>query len=355
MSEDEKAVLKTITYYDGLDYSLTFNELKTYLFSASQNLDPERSREGPQRASASYGAGISAGLENLKNKKLIEEANGFYFLKGRPGLPSIRKERNEIAKEKWRKTLKAVRWLQMVPYLRLVFASGSLALKNTAKESDLDVLIAVKHGRIWTARLLVILLLSLLGVRRTRYEKVAPDKICLNHFITDKSLYIPRKSIYTAQLYARLVPLLVEDKKLIDEFCEANKWVGEYVMGWPGCFKNKKLDIKNKNYPDFLEDPRFSNRALREENRDNSKLKAFGEKILDTKFGDWVESILRKYQLRRINSYHLTHKSGGRVKADDESLEFHPDSPELRIIEKYNKTMLRLGFEDLTEKPSFDN
>ena len=310
-----ESVLKTIVYYDCLDYPLTFEELRFFSFKGGQKE-------------------ISDSLGSLIKKGLIEESNGFYFLKARKNLIEIRNERNQIAKEKWQKTFKAVQWLRMIPYLRAVFASGSLALANTSKESDLDVLVAVKHGRIWTARILVVLFLSFLGIRRTRYEKIAPDKICLNHFITDKSLYIPRKSIYTAQLYARLVPILVDDQELINQFCEANKWIGDYVVGWPECLKtlNPKLETLNK---------------LKTQ---NSKLKTFGEKILDTKFGDWLENILRKYQLRRINSFHLTHKPGGRVKADDESLEFHPDSPELKIIERYNKKMIELGFEGLAKE-----
>lgn len=296
---------KAIIYYDSLDYPLTLEELELFSFK------DEKER---------------------RTDNLIETVKGFYFLKDR-NLIETRKERNEIAKKKWEKALKAIKWLRLVPYIRLVFASGSLALSNTDKDSDLDVLIVAKHGRIWTARILTVLLLSLLGVRRTRYEKVAPDKICLNHFITDKSLYIPRKSIYTAQLYARLVPILVEDKKLVNDFCEANDWVGDYIAGWPNSIKYEALSIKRNIILNFI--------------------RKSGEKILNTKLGDWLERILKKYQLQRINSYHLTHKSGGRVKADDESLEFHPDSPEFKIIERYNKKMIELGFEDLTEKTSF--
>ena len=297
----KKSVLKTTVYYDCLDYPLTQEELEVFSF------------EDGDEQEIGY---------------LIEEAQGFYFLKGRKNLIGVRKEKNKIAKKKWQKALKAIRWLRLVPYIKLVFASGSLALSNTDKESDLDVLLVAKHGRIWLTRFLTVLLLGFLGMRRKRHQRVAPDKICLNHFITDESLYIPRKSIYTAQLYAHLVPILVDDKKLIDEFCEANKWVGEYVAGWPECvLTNSKRRIAN-------------NRFLK-------LIRKIGEKILDTKFGDWVESTLKKYQLRRINSYHLTYKPGGRVKADDESLEFHPDSPELKIIENYNKKMIEFGFPEL--------
>lgn len=294
-----RGVFKTIVYYDCLDYPLSGEELESFSFKD----DGE-----------------------VKNN-LIQLASGFHFLKGREDLVQLREEKNRIAKNKWQKALKAAKWLCLVPYIRLVFASGSLALSNTDKESDLDVLLVVKHGRIWTARLLTILLLSLLGVRRTRYERVAPDKICLNHFITDKSLYIPRKSIYTAQLYTRLIPVMGEEK-LVDDFCEANAWIKEYIPKFK-IQTTSKFKIQN-----FI--------------------KKTGEKFLNTKLGDWLEKILKKYQLRRINSFHLTHKPGGRVKADEESLEFHPDSPELRIIEKYNQKMRELGFEDLTEKTSFD-
>ena len=301
-----KGVLKTIVYYDCLDYPLTKEELEIFSFKD----------------------------EKGQGTDLVAQSDGLYFLKGRKNLVKIRAERNEIAKKKWEKAFRAVKWLRMIPYIKLVFASGSLALSNTDKESDLDVLIIVKHGRIWLTRILMVLILSLLGVRRTRYERTAPDKICLNHFITDKSLYIPRKSIYTAQLYARLAPILADNVELLDKFAEANSWIKEYIAGWPECVKeNQKSKIKSQNY--------------------NSKLKTFGEKILDTKFGDWLENVLKKYQLRRINNYHLTYKPGGRVKADDESLEFHPDSPELKILEKYNQKMIELGFEDLTEKTSF--
>ena len=303
-------ILKTVVYYDSLDYPLSFEELNIFLFYGSKNLD------------------ILAGLKGLKGKNLIDESDGFYFLRNRKELIELREERKKIADEKWKKTLKTGKWLRLVPYVRLIFASGSLALSNTNKDSDLDVLMVVKHGRIWTSRFLTILLLGFLGMRRKRHQRVAPDKICLNHFITNKSLYIPRKSIYTAQLYARLVPVLVEDEKLIKDFCEANNWIGEYVRGWPECVltNNKKL-IANNRFLNFI--------------------KKFGEKVFDTKLGDWLEKILRKYQLGRINNYHLTYKPGGRVKANDESLEFHPDSPELKIIERYNNKMKELGFSDL--------
>lgn len=308
-----KGVFRAIVYYDCLDYPLDSQELTFFSFMDNGE---------------------------VKAENLIEVSEKFYFLKGRETMIKRRRERNKIAEKKWEKMTRAAWWLKMVPYIRLIFTSGSLALRNTTKESDLDLLIIVKHGHIWLTRFLTLVLLDLLGVRRKRGQLTAPDKICVNHFITDKSLYIPRKSIYTAQLYARLVPILADEDSLLDKFLKANSWVGEYVRGWP-TIKNSKSEILN------------SKQFQISKSKIQSFIKRLGEKILDTKFGNLIEKVLRKYQLRRIKNYPLTYKPGGRIVADDESLEFHPDSPELRIIERYNKKMIELGFAELAiEKDS---
>ena len=57
--------------------------------------------------------------------------NGFYVLPGRQGLYDLRIEREKIAAAKWKKFLKTARWFQMVPYLRGLMASGSMALGIT--------------------------------------------------------------------------------------------------------------------------------------------------------------------------------------------------------------------------------
>ena len=66
----------------------------------------------------------------------------------------------------------------------------------------------------------------------------------------------------------------------------------------------------------------------------------------DKKVGDGVEFILKKIQARRINPY----QPGGRVVFDDRQLEFHPDSPEKWILEKYNQKMKELGLAELGQE-----
>jgi len=77
------------------------------------------------------------------------------------------------------------------------------------------------------------------------------------------------------------------------------------------------------------------------------------EFILDGKLGDWLESFLKKIQTKRIEKDPLTYRAGGRVTFDDNQLEFHPESPEKNILEKYNQRLRELGFGEIdVEKDS---
>ena len=82
-------------------------------------------------------------------------------------------------------------------------------------------------------------------------------------------------------------------------------------------------------------------------------IREFKEFILDGLIGNFIESILRKVQQRRIGKDPLTYQSGGRVVFSDKQLEFHPNSPEKWILEKYNQRMKELGLKELgNEKDS---
>lgn len=270
--------------------------------------------------------GIKGGLEKLKEDGAVGFSDGFYFLFGKQYLVPLRIKREKLAGRKWRKAIRAARWLRFVPYLRGVFTSGSLAVSNTDELSDLDVLVVVKSGRIWLTRLLVSGLLSLLGVRRKYNQKIAPDKICPNHYITDKSLHIPFKSIYNAQTYISLKPVFISEPGLVGKFFEANSWLGEYVLN----FEAKRLAAEKISM------------AMSHNFLTKTKSRA-GELILNTKLGDWLENLARRWQVNRIKKHKKQDPPGGRVVYNDNCLEFHPGSVEKEIIEGYNRRLKNLG------------
>lgn len=333
----QKSILSTLAYYDALDYPLTSFEVFKYLVNplhiASFYWVVEPTSEHFKaveldRFSTITLCNIRKVLESNELKKFISEKNGFYFLRNREEIIRTRIDRQKIADQKWKKARKIIRRLQIIPYLRMVAVSGSLALNNTKKESDFDLLIVVKNKRIWLARFLITSFIQLMG--RRRHKNITEDRICLNHYITDKSLEIKFKSLYNAQTYAHIVPVLEIEEWIYNKFQKANKWVKDYLVFWP--------DMEIKNFKTL---------------RISSLLKAvakIGEVCLDNKLGDFSEWFLKKIQQYSIKKDPLTYKKGGRITIDDSQLEFHPDSPERRILDKYRQSMIYLSLEELAKE-----
>jgi predicted nucleotidyltransferase len=189
MSPLEKAVLATLVYYDVLDRPLTSWEVFKYLNNTGLRKSKVQSFEYDLALQdrSSQCQTLDSVLETLENsselKKIIDQKNGFYFLKGRQEIVKERIERQKIADQKWKKAKRVIKLLQLIPFIRLVAVSGSLAMNNTKKESDIDLLIVAKSGRIWTCRGLTTLFIHLIGQRR--HGSLTKDRFCLNHYLTD--------------------------------------------------------------------------------------------------------------------------------------------------------------------------
>ncbi len=323
MASLRNTVLATLAYYNAMNYPLSLFEIKKYL------VHPERL--GAKKWEEFSYEDISTELKNLEKKELVSSCYGFYFIGPCHDMAELRINRQKIADRKWKKTLRAVKYMNMIPHVLAVFGSGSLALNNTKLESDLDILIVAKSGRIWTTRMLVSLVMSLLRVRRTKTDTIAPDKVCLNHYVTDASLKIPHQSMYCAHLYAHLVPILLRDEAMVYKFKKENDWMKNYIYNWK---EEGEQHLKTlKPYPRM------------------NRVAMFLESVLSGRVGDWLEKYFKRVQLKRINSDPNTNKSGGRATFNDLELEFHPSSPEKGILERYNAALAALGINRL-EKDS---
>lgn len=337
----EKSILATIAYYDVLDYPLTGFEVFKYLISPSHIISQSNLRQSLQLEPLAKPGFLNV-LRALKNKSLnnyIEEKNGFYGLKKISQkselkyidrLIKTRIEHQKISDQKWKRAKKIIKWLQFIPYLRMVLVSGSLALDNAKEGSDIDLLIITKHKKIWTNRFLITFFIHIVGKRR--HGKKTANRLCLNHYITDKSLKIDFPSLYNAQTYAHLVPVLEIEGGIYKKFQKANQWIENYLAYYPEQkVANQRLIRKGK----FLR-----------------KIAHFQEIILNSFLGTILEKILAFIQ-KTIIKYHSPKARGeGRVITDDFQLEFHPSSPEIRVLENYNKNILKLGFRTRKEKDS---
>ncbi|MDP3792967.1 MAG: hypothetical protein Q8Q89_04565 [bacterium] len=310
------SILATIVYYDIFDYPLTPSEVHGNLINPARIM---MIKSGIGEIDVND---INEELKKLATSQVIGEKNGFYFLGGRDELYETRTKTNQVADQKWKKFFKFTKFLALTPYLRGVFASGSLALGNTDEQSDFDVLIIARSGRLYTCRLFLWLITSLLGVRRKKHEKSAPDKFCFNHYITNDSLKLTHESLFNAQTYANLKPAMI-GQEMVDEFYDSNLWLNNYLYN----FQPQK-DFARKNIKPW-------------------KLLLFVagafEWFFNSRLGDVFEKFVKTIQQKKIKNNPVTYESGGRIVFTDYELEFHPHSFEKFVIEKYNQTLNKLG------------
>jgi len=316
MTDLEKSILATLAYYDIFDRPLTAWEIFRYLI-----LDIKGQMFKPNNIK------FIDILNNLDYSKELEEKtdrkNGFYFLKKRDMLVEERIERQKISDQKWKKVKRFGKFLQMIPYIRLAAVSGSLAMNHCRKESDFDLLIIAKAGRIWTCRTFTTVFFQIIGQRR--HHKYTKDRFCLNHYITDQSLDYIKKNLTNAQIYKRLVPI-IDTENLMRKTQQSNQWIKNYLLFYPVFWQGYLKKIKKS---------RFLN-----------QIRQIEEFFLDNRFGDWLENFFKQIQIKRIKKNPMTYMSGGRVIYDDRQLEFHPELPEKKFIEKYNQKLIELGLKD---------
>lgn len=317
----QKSILKTIAYWDVLDWPLTSFEVWKYL------VNPRRlALNAPDHITLGE---IEEALSSKELSKYVTQKSGFYFLRDRDdSLVPGRISRDLLADMKWKIVKRRIKWLQMIPYIRLVMGSGSLAAGNVNDASDLDLLIVTGAGRIWTARILATLLFDVFRWRR-KSDTDTKDKFCLNHYITSDSLLIDIPSLYTAQLYARLMPIF-GSWMIFRSFQERNTWIRSYIPNYQMPFIPHKKSVAQS-------------RLL-------SAIARSIERVLDAKLGDWLEKRLSEIQSRKIKSNPRTSAPGGRIRYSDEGLEFHPDSKEAAIISRLNERLKALGFPELADE-----
>ena len=319
----EKSVLATIAYYDTMDYPLTGFEVFKYLINPLHIIEllGMSFSEGIEPMGKIELLDVLKILQNNNLKFYIQETNGFFYLKNREDIYELRIERQKISDQMWKKSRKIIKWLQIIPYIKMVLMSGSMAMYNARKESDIDLLIVTKNKRIWTTRFLTTLFFQIIGQRRHK-EKIA-NRFCLNHYIANNSLKINLFSLYTAHLYVHLVPILELEQGIYNRFQFENRWIGNYLYFYDLQKLDNQQKTKNSKILEFV--------------------RKFQEFILNTFVGIILEKILRFFQIKHIKNHPLLNQKGGRIIFNDQQLEFHPESPELKILDKYNKNMLQLN------------
>jgi len=294
-------ILATFLYFDVLDMPLTAMEVWKVCLDTKRLVG--ESNQAMQPGTVPFFSVLRV-LDDMTKKKEIVFEKGMYALAQRENIIDIRRRSIKISDAKIREMKKWIAFFRYVPFIRGIIVTGGLSSKVATKKSDWDVLIVAKRGRIWTARTLMTLMTFLFGKRR--YGRHVSDRVCLNHFITNTSLDMRMRDIYSAKEYIFAFPMTNE--KLFLQFLKKNNWIRSFFPLWqqPGAQHTQCLS----------------------ENSFGKKTQSFFEAMVGW---NGIEAWLRSWQQQKIAKNPKTHLPGSYIFAQDDALIFlpHPHGPEV--------------------------
>lgn len=259
MNKVEKSILQTIIFYDLLEKPLTLEEIWHYLYCEKANK-----------------LQVLMGLKNLLAEKIIDQEtspnqNIYYFLFGRQKIVPDYFNKYRVSLDRWKKVHRVVNLLKFLPYIKNISVINSLSYNNSNEDSDIDILIVAKKGRLWTARAFAILLLEIIGQNKNKWYRAG--KFCLGFAFDETRLNLAglkfSDDIDFTYLFANLTP--VYDRGIYNKMIDENPWVIEELPNW----QPKKCKIQNTKF-----------RII--------------EKMLSGRFGDRLEKWLAKIQIKKI-------------------------------------------------------
>ena len=244
----EIAVLETVLYSDLFEYALTRAEVAHYLIGVESDIEKIRAcLEQPHYLNGH-----------------LKQIDGHVVARRREALVDLRRARTAPSSRLWRRARRFTRVLAAMPFVRMVAVTGALAMDNSAEGDDIDILIVARRGRVWTARLL--------GVMVVVAGKAFGDTLCPNYVISEDALAIETRDVFTAHEFAQMVPLHGLD--VYERMRLANAWVLSYL---PNARRPFRIEREIRSGP--------LGRAIR----------GIGEWVLGGRLGDALE----EWEMRR--------------------------------------------------------
>jgi len=155
-----------------------------------------------------------------------------------------RLEREKYSKSKLIIAKKAAKLISKIPLVKFIGVTGSLAMMNAKRESDIDFIIITKKGFLWLTRLSVYFELRFMNYDlRIAGQTNEKDKLCLNMWLDESDLIWNKKdrNVYTAHEIAQIVPL-INKNNTYEKFLWQNRWILQY---WPYAVSIKPYAIEN--------------------------------------------------------------------------------------------------------------
>lgn len=277
--DHDRAIVATLLYFDLFEFPLRADELVRFAHGGAQN-------------------GHFTPGEVAHESVWWESREGMWYLKGRSHLIARRAALQPSSTEKLALARRWARLLQLIPGVRFIGITGSLAMESAVPEDDIDFLVIAARDRLWITRALVLSALFALGVKRADDGRMEhPNRVCANIFLREDDLLIADYNLFIAHEICQMLPLLGPDTYL--RFIQSNAWTREYLPQWQ---------------------PRVQEWQDRRTWRTIQR--AF-EKTLGNGVGTRLDGEVARRQLARIRAKHARGHNPG-VKISETQLRFHP-------------------------------
>lgn len=215
MTDVERAILRTVSYFSHFGYPLTTFEIWKWLMTDQPT---------------GFGAVLACLATSSTLKDALASENGFWGLGKIAAQVEDRRSRLGDALMKYHKLARFAAIFSRVPWISGVAICNSLAFHHTTQDSDIDVFVLAKSGRVWSTRLMTTLPLMLL---RQRPGECSRDPICCSFYLAKDELDFSGLKIgahdpYLVFWLATLIPILDRDNIFVT-LKAANAWTRQTI------------------------------------------------------------------------------------------------------------------------------
>jgi len=304
MDEAQKAIIKTLSFFSLFSYSLTKEEIFVYLWKVKIDRSD-----------------LYKKLEEMAEDKVLNEKYGYYFLPDRD-IAENRRQHLLQSELKLKIARKAAKKISGIPFVSAIFVCNSVAFGTADQNSDIDLFIVVRKGRLWLVRFFSNLILLLFGLRVGK--KRVGNKICLSFYLSESNLNLQKikildEDIYLAFWLATLLPIY-DPQKIREKIIQENHWLKELLPNFPERLSFFVKEIQN------------------------GAIKSFFKKILEKTwagvYGDLMEKQAAEAQKAKLK-FSLKEQIVPNVILDDMMLKFHENDRRKEYYEKWKTEVIK--------------
>jgi len=217
----QEEIIKTIKYFSFFQYPATLEEIHCFL---RQKISKKRLKLALSHLTKKRILNSELLILNSPRYTLPQYGKKSPLLPPKAGFAGQAKIKN--SKEKIKKIQLYIKLISLFPQIKLVGLSGTVAMMNAKKNDDIDLFVITAKNRLWTGRFIAVILAQILGLRRPRTARAAPNKVCLNLFFDENNMEVPKlkKTEYVAHEILQMKPMIDKDSTH-QHFLRANRWV----------------------------------------------------------------------------------------------------------------------------------